>query len=1375
MAKSKAPTPQEIYRERKQREEREKTAYLPPGLINHGNTCFMNSVLQGLIATRLLNDLVHFSPIPLEVQRTAATPIISRRSPQLTNGHNLAGPYEQPWVNSLPIGDMFLTVMYKAWDSQALRRRDYLSPRSLLGALGQKYDQYLDFAQQDAHEFLRILLDAMRMEEQDIIKKRQPPLPPHHKKRRRTTITPANVRHPQPPTSDQSAATPSATSTPAHTPQPNGHADIRNVNEKANETTDAASASEPAPLSEHDEPPLLSFVDMIFGGQLTSILVCQKCKHVSQTYEDFNDISLSIKAEDYYPHRKRDRFKKIVGRLTTFPGSSSSSNTGSGSQQQQWKDPLKMAAAQLRAAPPLHAVEMQRSSSVPPSPHVEGRQLHDEPPVVEPRRRRSLDVVRAEDVESAPESSPEIPGEVPAAIAEAGLAESSLPGVVVVVDGDRTGNGGLRVKGAELEQEDDAVLESDHSHLIVNVTGPDDKHVEFVESKTGRRERQEGSASSAAESEDDGGGGVTKEKEGKDTKDKEKEKSKEKPSKSDDSWAKIGRRISLTVGLGWPKDKEKKERDRKSRSMDRSGNGLGGPINEAVSETEVEGGVAMQKSLSAGASNTTLSERDPGPGKNRVSSDGGPRSSLTTITTSNSQSSSSNAVSSTSAVPSTPQKSLPPQPTPSSTAIPTSNNINISAPQPQKPPPTTHLLSTPSHASNSLFPHVQRSKSPKPPKPSAAETEYLRKILADVSTSAPSNNPFAIFKPPLLHSHSHPAVPTPTSTGSPSSAVDKEKGAGALWLGMGIRNFSGLEECLRMFTAVEVLDGENMVGCRRCWKIQNGVYHASSKSKQEDSDQEDEEEDEERRVPLDISPTVSQKPKQPPPAPQVAASSSVSSAASGSVHLPTSISMPTVYSNANADTNSARSVSSLIEVPSENLDLLKDDEETGKSLAGLGNGPGGMPIPVISTTAPPDTPSAWSTASTHSQTPSAELIVSVGEDARRSREAAYARLVGKNGKEDGAPLLPTDITGPPVTHPRVTRALNGYNASSSPSGSKDSLLIPQTGRPRYQKSKSYSDTPTTTTDNDSSGDDSDTSVGTSFSADSAASSSAVRNVAVDQPQQKSISMTNGNGSKPAQGLAASSSTPSASTPKLQTPAQSQSSSAPLPTPKKPSKPPKPVIMRPAYKRYLIATPPPVLVIHLKRFQQTSKTPLMMSMSFSHGFKKLDDYVSFPEHLDLAPFLAPRKEDYGLGRKDKGKERDREKKVKVHSKEDRCMYRLYAVVVHIGNMLGGHYVAYTAIPAESPVPMRFRPAPATPNPKPSDENTATPNSAPETGGEKENIAPTPKADHAQSQAQSQTPPKPTERQWAYISDTTVRLTTLEEVLHAKAYICMYERC
>ena len=65
------------------------------------------------------------------------------------------------------------------------------------------------------------------------------------------------------------------------------------------------------------------------------------------------------------------------------------------------------------------------------------------------------------------------------------------------------------------------------------------------------------------------------------------------------------------------------------------------------------------------------------------------------------------------------------------------------------------------------------------------------------------------------------------------------------------------------------------------------------------------------------------------------------------------------------------------------------------------------------------------------------------------------------------------------------------------------------------------------------------------------------------------------------------------------------------------------------------------------------------MSFSMGIKKIDDYVTFPEYLDIAPFLAPNKEDFGLPSK-KAKRNARTK--------GKCMYRLYAVVVHIGNMV-----------------------------------------------------------------------------------------------------------
>lgn len=182
------------------------------------------------------------------------------------------------------------------------------------------------------------------------------------------------------------------------------------------------------------------------------------------------------------------------------------------------------------------------------------------------------------------------------------------------------------------------------------------------------------------------------------------------------------------------------------------------------------------------------------------------------------------------------------------------------------------------------------------------------------------------------------------------------------------------------------------------------------------------------------------------------------------------------------------------------------------------------------------------------------------------------------------------------------------------------------------------------------------------------------------------------------------------------------------------------LLRPAYKRYLIATPPPILVVHLKRFQQLSKTPVM---SFSTGFKKLDDYISFPEFLDLAPYLAPRREDYFDSKVAVTRGRSARRPAP-------CMYRLYTVVVHIGNMvrdvastrrgvtdafqLGGHYVAYTALP---PTP-------------PSEADVVRP-------------------DHKTRTEQGTSP-----RDWAFISDTIVRLASLEEVLKSKAYICMYER-
>lgn len=106
---------------------------------------------------------------------------------------------------------------------------------------------------------------------------------------------------------------------------------------------------------------------------------------------------------------------------------------------------------------------------------------------------------------------------------------------------------------------------------------------------------------------------------------------------------------------------------------------------------------------------------------------------------------------------------------------------------------------------------------------------------------------------------------------------------------------------------------------------------------------------------------------------------------------------------------------------------------------------------------------------------------------------------------------------------------------------------------------------------------------------------------------------------------------------------------------------KQVIYRRALKRYLISDPPPILVIHLKRFQQVSKS----SLALFGNLKKLDDYVSFPEYLNLQPFLAPRKEDYGLGR---GEMEGRVAEKGTRMEDKPCIGRLYAVIVHIGNLV-----------------------------------------------------------------------------------------------------------
>ncbi|XWS35136.1 hypothetical protein CRYUN_Cryun21dG0100300 [Craigia yunnanensis] len=84
------------------------------------------------------------------------------------------------------------------------------------------------------------------------------------------------------------------------------------------------------------------------------------------------------------------------------------------------------------------------------------------------------------------------------------------------------------------------------------------------------------------------------------------------------------------------------------------------------------------------------------------------------------------------------------------------------------------------------------------------------------------------------------------------------------------------------------------------------------------------------------------------------------------------------------------------------------------------------------------------------------------------------------------------------------------------------------------------------------------------------------------------------------------------------------------------------VKRNATKRVLINKAPPILTIHLKRFNQDARGRL----------SKLNGHVNFRETMDLRQYVDPRCED-----------------------RENCIYHLAGVVEHSGTMRGGHYIAY----------------------------------------------------------------------------------------------------
>ncbi|KAF8506495.1 hypothetical protein BU17DRAFT_100714 [Hysterangium stoloniferum] len=911
MAKAKKPTPKELYWAKKQKEEQERAALLPPGLVNHGNTCFMNSVLQGLFATELLEDLLEFG---VRNDRFIKLPP-SHRSPLLVNGR---GPkdVQKELVQQMPVGDIFILTLERAWRMRDNKERLSMSPKELLSRLGMKYIQYLDFRQQDAHEFFLHLLDCMRMEEFDIIKQRQP-RPPHKPKRR------------------------------------------HNREAESNENTPMDFMSTP------EEDRLLPFVDMLWGGKFTSVLICETCKHVSHTYEEFDDLSLSI-SHDESKERTRDRLRSFAAKFRSPAGR-------------------------------LRDQDRPRPLSQPPSPAmrpITDELLEDRP---EESRRRSFESTTTHDL---PEPN---------------------------VDTD---------------------AEKRRSEIVSNLTASG--HDVVVPSANSRSK------------------------------------------KGDVSFVKLGRRISAGMAIAgkWDLKGTRAEKEQKSATS---------TSNKAESDHE------------PAEANKWTNSRSSSPGHPKATSR----------------------------------------------------------------PPLFNSKRSPSGSMKTYKPSL--------------EAIYLNRLLQDASSQ---------YLDPLA-----------------ALRMSNPNGASASIPWTKINPTQSVEDCLKMFTSVEVLDGDNMFGCRNCWKIANGQAPAMKPLVPDEDSEDSSDSDDQQENQRILSPP-------------------------GLDHLQ-SFSTPNLPPGVNNNVHSpAMSVgSSVASFP----DAFSSGGALGltQTVSDLDVGDPGIQPAVVGTTV-------------ISSKPPNHLTVNMTQIDGDQSPLFHIPSIAMNPASPDAGRFPDNVSAAPTV---------------------DSLRLPSKNHDRHL-SVPHDDASSPSSD-ESERDE------TSGVSDGDTSTGGTSQGAVPRRDRSSIPRS------------------------------------------------KQVMYRRALKRYLIAQAPPLLVIHLKRFQQMSK-----SVTLFGNLKKLDDYVSFPEYLDIQPFLAPKKEDYGLG---KGHLKGNVVEKGNREEDLPCVYRLYAVVVHIGNMLGGHYVAYTALP--------FIPA----TPEKSERNTAN-GPAKDSNNERETQ----------------------KRQWCFISDSIVRLVSLEEVLKAKAYICMYER-
>ncbi|VDI10562.1 ubiquitin carboxyl-terminal hydrolase 16/45 [Mytilus galloprovincialis] len=221
------------------------------GLSNLGNTCFFNAVMQNLTQTQSLESLVQ--------ERSKKGKSVNIDSKQLSDTEDSNDEDEErkgdiTALKELPPMEIVLPeagpltqsmVHFLQEMNNNSNRNSTVNPSALFSQICKKAQRFRGFQQQDSHELLRYLLDSMKMEE---IKRSQAAILKHYR-------LPENIN-------------------PKKVPE-----DIK------------VKIKEYGRLVKH------TFVDTMFGGHLLSTVMCEECKHISQIFEPFLDLSLPVTEE----------------------------------------------------------------------------------------------------------------------------------------------------------------------------------------------------------------------------------------------------------------------------------------------------------------------------------------------------------------------------------------------------------------------------------------------------------------------------------------------------------------------------------------------------------------------------------------------------------------------------------------------------------------------------------------------------------------------------------------------------------------------------------------------------------------------------------------------------------------------------------------------------------------------------------------------------------------------------------------------------------------------------------------------------------------------------------------------------------------------